>query len=190
MMPTLQPASSVSVRQLQRMPTITTITTLVATTPTSTSTVTTLGIGLSAPTFPSIGIHSTAHSIGIAGAAAHTGTVHIIAGDGMITAGTILIITTIITHIMAEAAWATMLQASDATAITHLARSVIAHNSILTAEIRQAFQAGRQLADQQQVALQADRLLAERRQDQPQVFPEESAQRPVHQQTHQVHVQA
>lgn len=77
---------------------------LVVATSTSTSTITILGIGLYVHTFPSIGIRSITHSIGIAGAVVHTGIVLIIAGDGMTMAGTDLIITTTIIRIMAVAA--------------------------------------------------------------------------------------
>ena len=168
------------------MSTITTITTQVAATLTSTSTITTLGIGRYVPTFPSIGgIHSTVHSTGIAGAAAHTGTVHTIAGDGTITAGAVLTTTATTIHIMAEAAWAATLQASGTTTATHQARWATALNNSLTAEIRQAFR-----ADRQQAEHRSDLRSAEQRHDQRQAFQEELARLPVHRQVHQVHVQA
>ena len=167
------------------MSTITTITTQVAATLTSTSTITTLGIGRYVPTFPSIGIHSTVHSTGIAGAAAHTGTVHTIAGDGTITAGAVLTTTATTIHIMAEAAWEATLQASDTTTATLLVRWAIALNNSPIAEIRLAFR-----AEHQPEVLRSDLRSAEHRHDQRQAFPEESAQLPVHRQVHQVHVQA
>ena len=167
------------------MSTITTITTQVAATLTSTSTITILGIGRYVPTFPSIGIHSTVHSTGIAGAAAHTGTVHTIAGDGTITAGAVLTTTATTIHIMAEAAWEATLQASDTTTATLLARWATALNNSLTAEIRQAFR-----ADRQQAEHRSDLRSADQRHDQRQAFQEELARLPVHRQVHQVHAQA
>lgn len=167
------------------MSTITTTTTQVVVTPTSTSTITILGIGQSALTFPSIGIHSTVHSTGIAGAAAHTGTAHTIAGDGTITAGAVLTTTATTIHIMAEAAWAATWQASDTITATLLDRWAIALSNSPMAEIRLAFRADHQLE-----VLRLDLRLVEHRHDQRQAFPVELARLPVHRQVHQVHVQA
>ena len=120
----MQPASSVSVHQLRKTSTTTTIITPAteAATPTFTSTITTLGDGRSAHTFPSIGVRTIVHTIGITGIAAHTGTTRTtVHGDGMTMVGIIHITTDLaIIHIMAEAAWAIMSQASDTTTTTHL----------------------------------------------------------------------
>lgn len=179
----LQPVSSVSVLRPQKTSTITMIITPAAATPTFTSTTTILGIGLYVHTFPSIGIRSTILSIGTAGAAAHTGIVLTIAGDGTTMAGVVLTITTTIILTMVEA-WADMLQVSDTVAITLLVHSVTAHNNRLTAETKQAFPADQHLAEPL-----ADLPSTEPQQDRPLAFLEELAQQPVHRQAHQAHVQ-